>query len=86
MQSNLARRMASGIKSEVSRRALAAVLVVVWMYAAVLLYVVGSLMSLDQEWTGWGDIFANPYILLVIVPFSAVVAVAVVLLLRRPRK
>ena len=38
----------------------------IWLAAAGTILVVGSLMSLDEEWNGWTDILFNQYI---IVPF-----------------
>ena len=47
--------------------------------------VVGQLMSLDEEWTGWGDVLLNPYIVLPYVVISALGAMALWALFRPGR-
>lgn len=29
-----------------------------------MIWLTGSLMSVDEEWTGWGDVLLNPYLVL----------------------
>ena len=34
-----------------------------WVLFTLLLWFVGSLMSVDEEWKGWGDVLLNPYMM-----------------------
>ena len=34
-----------------------------WVLWTLLLWFVGSLLSVDEEWQGWGDVFLNPYMM-----------------------
>lgn len=66
------------------RTALACVIAVGWLIVTLLILLSGNLMSLDEEWEGWGDILLNPYL---IVPYLAITtgaAVGVWALCRRP--
>lgn len=36
---------------------------VLWVFYTLSLLLVGNLMSVDEDWEGWGDIFLNPYIM-----------------------
>jgi hypothetical protein len=45
-------------------RVIAAVLIgAAWCVGVALMVLAGSLMSIDEEWTGWGDLFLNPYLM-----------------------
>lgn len=51
--------------------------VAVWAYANTVFLIVVSLMSLDEEWRGWGDVLLNPYIMVPYVLFTCVAGIAV---------
>lgn len=55
------------------RFAAAAAMLLAWASLTLLLVLVGMLMSLDEEWRGWGDLVLNPY---VVVPYVSVTIVA----------
>jgi len=56
-----------------------------WVVLTFTMLVVGQLMSLDEEWTGWGDVLLNPYIVLPYVVISALGAMALWALFRPGR-
>jgi len=47
-----------------------------WLVISGSLVVGAQLMSVDEEWQGWGDVFLNPYIMLPYLAFSIAMAVA----------
>jgi fumarate reductase subunit C len=58
---------------KILRFAAAAAILLAWASLTLLLVLVGMLMSLDEEWRGWGDLVLNPY---VVVPYVGVTIVA----------
>jgi hypothetical protein len=74
----------------VSRRTVyplaAGILFLVWVLYTVLLAFVGQLMSVDEEWQGWGDVFLNPYIMGPWVLFGATFATFALLHVRWMRR
>jgi hypothetical protein len=70
----------------VSDRQLKAAAVVffgVWASATALGWLIGSLMSLDEEWTGWGDVVLNPFLMAPYFTFTTVTGVICVKAIRR---
>jgi len=47
-----------------------------WVVLSFTMLLVAQLMSLDEEWTGWGDVFLNPYIVLPYIGISGLGAMA----------
>ena len=41
---------------------LTAGLVALWVGGSLMLWLTGGLMSVDEEWQGWGDILLNPFV------------------------
>lgn len=66
------------------RVAFASVIAVGWLTVTVLMLVAGNLMSVDEEWDGWGDILLNPYLIVPYVVITAGVTAGVWALCRRP--
>lgn len=41
----------------------AGLLFALWLLYTLCLWFVGQLMSIDEEWQGWGDVLLNPYLM-----------------------
>ena len=66
------------------RTALACAIAFGWLFVTLMILLAGNLMSVDEEWEGWGDVLLNPYL---IVPYLAITtgaALGVWALRRRP--
>lgn len=60
----------------------AACIAVAWSAVLVLFAIAGQLMSLDEEWHGWGDILLNPYLMMPLGIFTVGVGLAEYWMLR----
>jgi hypothetical protein len=53
--------------SVISRRivypVVAGLLFSLWLFYTILVWFGGYMMSVDEEWEGWGDVLLNPYIM-----------------------
>lgn len=65
------------------RIAAATVFLGAWLSGTAILWIVAQLMSLDEEWHGWGDVLLNPYIVAAYILASACLLVPAVRLVRR---
>jgi hypothetical protein len=70
---------------KVAKLAGVGLLVGLWVGWTWFAWLLSSLMSLDEEWEGWGDVLLNPYIVGSYAAVSAVLLVPSFLLLRRVR-
>lgn len=50
------------VRVRLLRLVLGVLLVAVWAYGTVVLGLMAKLMSLDEEWRGWGDLLLNQYL------------------------
>ncbi len=65
------------------KAAIAIVLLGLWAYGSSILWSTARLMSLDEEWQGWGDVLLNPYIVGPYLVASGVLLIPAGMLLRR---
>jgi uncharacterized BrkB/YihY/UPF0761 family membrane protein len=56
-----------------------------WVVGSFTMLIAAQLMSVDEEWTGWGDVLLNPYIVLPYVVISGLGAMALWWLFRPHR-
>ncbi|HUR17656.1 MAG TPA: hypothetical protein VMZ51_01810 [Acidimicrobiales bacterium] len=59
------------------RTPLACAIALGWLFVTLMILFGGYLMSVDEEWEGWGDVLLNPYLVVSYLAITAGAAVAV---------
>lgn len=63
---------------------IAGALASIWLIVTLGIVMAGYLMSVDEEWTGWGDVLLNPYLVVPYVAYSGLSVGGLWLLCRKP--